>query len=136
MNAAIEFVLDAHPLVWYLEGNPRLGRRAKSIMDARDSAFILPIIALAEAAFVVERGRTRIPSVQTLVGRVEADQRIRIVPLTMDVLRESFGLLAIPEMHDPLIVATARLLQARGRSVTLISRDETIVASRLIATVW
>jgi hypothetical protein len=30
---AIKYVLDAHPLIWYLEGNPRLSATAKSLID-------------------------------------------------------------------------------------------------------
>ncbi|HEC34066.1 MAG TPA: twitching motility protein PilT, partial [Chloroflexi bacterium] len=47
-------VLDTHALIWYLEGNPRLGQDAKRVMDDPRSELVLPVIALAEAAFIVE----------------------------------------------------------------------------------
>jgi len=34
----------------------------KHIIDALDSQFVLPLIALIEAMFVIEKGRTSLPS--------------------------------------------------------------------------
>lgn len=49
---ALKYVLDTHPLVWYLEGNPRLSPQAKAVIDDQDNDLILPVIALAEATFI------------------------------------------------------------------------------------
>ncbi|MEZ4662681.1 MAG: PIN domain-containing protein [Caldilineaceae bacterium] len=54
---AHKYILDTHALVWYLEGSPRLGQQAKSAMEADDSDLVLPLIALSEATFLIERGR-------------------------------------------------------------------------------
>ena len=53
---ALKYVLDTHPLVWYLEGNPRLSSQAKTVIDDPSSDLVLPVNGLAEAAFIVERG--------------------------------------------------------------------------------
>ena len=79
---ATKFILDTHALIWHLEGNPLLGTAARKIIDDPASNIVLPIIALAEATFVVEKGRTAIPRVSDLMGDVEADPRIEIYPLT------------------------------------------------------
>ncbi len=41
-----KYILDAHTLVWYIEGNPKMGHQAKDIIDAVDSqlADVLPVI--------------------------------------------------------------------------------------------
>ena len=59
----IKYVVDAHTLIWFFTDSPRLGRRASLVLDDLESELILPIIALAEASWIVERGRTNIPSV-------------------------------------------------------------------------
>jgi PIN domain nuclease of toxin-antitoxin system len=130
------FVLDTHALVWYLEGNPRLGHRAKRIIDEATSELVLPLIALSEAAFIVERGRTSISDVASLVVSVEADPRLEIYPLTIDVLRHSLTLTAIPEMHDRLIVATVLHLQQQGDSISLLTKDVSIAATNTVPVVW
>jgi len=47
---AHKYVLDTHTLVWYIEGNPRLGAAAKLVIDDPGSELVLSVIALAEAA--------------------------------------------------------------------------------------
>lgn len=133
---AHKYVLDTHPLVWYLEGNPRLGANAKGVIDDPDSELVLPLIALAEAAFVVERGRTSIPSVSDLVASVRADSRLALFPITWDVFRWSLTTAAIPEMHDRLIVGTALHLQSLGHTVSLLTKDSLITQAKLVAVVW
>ena len=129
-------VVDAHALIWYLEGNPRLGAAAKGRIDAPDSELVLPIIALAEAAWVVERRRSSIPSVGVLLERVQADPRIEVFDLTLELFRKSLTLQVIPELHDRLIVATALQLQSAGHGVTLLTTDAIITAANIVTCVW
>jgi PIN domain nuclease of toxin-antitoxin system len=48
-------VVDTHALIWFLEGNPRLGAAAKTVLMDPDSELILPAIALAEAVWIDSR---------------------------------------------------------------------------------
>ncbi len=97
---------------------------------------VLPLIALAEAAYLVDKGRTRISSVAILLNRVQSDPRIEIYPLTFEILQQSLSAGIVPEMHDRLIVATALYLESLGHEVTLLTVDAEITASKLVATVW
>lgn len=133
---ALKYVLDTHPLVWYLEGNPRLSQKAKAIIDDPGNDLVLPIIALAEAAFIVERGRTSIPSPSDLLISVQSDPRLEVYPLTMTILQQSLGAATIPEMHDQLILATATQLRILGHTVVLLTKDAFIARSGLIPIVW
>ncbi len=80
-----KYVLDTHALVWYLEGSPRLGNSAKMVMDDPTSKMILPMIALAEAIDIVDKGRTKISSITDLLNDVNSEKRIQIYPLTIAV---------------------------------------------------
>ncbi len=133
---AHKHVLDTHPLVWYLEGNPRLSGTAKSIIDDPNSEFVLPLIALAEAAYIVERGRTSIPAVSDLLTSVQADPRIDIYSVTWEVFLQSLTAMVIPEMHDRLIVGTALHLQRLGHTVSLVTKDRTITTAGLVPVIW
>ncbi|MCZ7669540.1 MAG: PIN domain-containing protein [Chloroflexi bacterium] len=110
---ANKFILDTHALVWYLEGNPKLGQQAKIIMGAADSLMVLPLIAVAEVTFLIERGRIGIPSVSDLFKDIFEDNRIEILPLTWDIFERSLTAegLRIPELHDRFIVSTGLHLQ-------------------------
>jgi PIN domain nuclease of toxin-antitoxin system len=79
---AHKYIVDTHALVWFLEGNKRLSQQVKSIMAAPDSEMVLPLIGLAEAVIIIERGRTTISDVSQFLTRVYADPRLEIYPLT------------------------------------------------------
>ncbi len=133
---ARKYILDTHALIWYLAGSARLGNAAKAVMDDPASEMVLPLIALAEAVYVVEKGRTSIPSVTDLLSDVTSEARIEIYPLTFEILQQSLSAGIVPEMHDRLIVATAVYLESLGHEVTLLTVDAEITASKLVATVW
>jgi PIN domain nuclease of toxin-antitoxin system len=99
---AHKYILDTHALVWFVEGNKRLSKPAKEIIGAANSQMVLPLIALAEAAVIIERGRTTITDVSKFLTRVYADTRIEIFPLTLDVFERSLTPegLHIPELHE------------------------------------
>ncbi|MTJ10622.1 BrnT family toxin [Anabaena sp. UHCC 0204] len=54
----MKYVLDTHALIWFLEGNLKLGANAKTILSDSDSELVIPATTLAEAVWIVERGRT------------------------------------------------------------------------------
>jgi PIN domain nuclease of toxin-antitoxin system len=131
-----KFVVDTHALVWYLEANSRLSPAARAALGDPASELFLPIVALAEACWMVEHGRTRIPTVDQLLTHVDADERITLVSLDRAILDRSVSLTAIGEMHDRQILATALLLATATEGISLITRDENIRLSGLIPVVW
>lgn len=131
-----KYIVDTHGLIWYVEGNPKLGSQAKTVFDNADSVLILTTIALAEAIDIVQKQRTALPDVKTLLNRVLTDYRIEIAPLTIDILQESLNALAVPEMHDRLITATGLFIQKQGFSVAVLTKDDSIINSKLVKTIW
>ncbi len=132
----MRYILDTHGLIWHLESNLSLGVAARKVLEDPSSELVLPAIALAEAIFIVEKGRTAIPRVTDLISDVEADPRIEIHPLTREILTESVKLTTIPEIHDRLIVATGVYLQSLGESVQILTKDNEIILSKLLTVTW
>lgn len=133
---ANKHVIDTHALIWFIEGNSRLGLSAKTVMDDDASEMILPTIALAEAIDIVQKKRTSIPDVGILLNRVLSDSRIQLHPLTFDVLLQSLSAATVPEMHDRLIVATAMWLKQLGHQVSVLTKDQSIIDAALTPIVW
>jgi PIN domain nuclease of toxin-antitoxin system len=129
----MKYVIDTHALIWFLEGNQRLGTQAQAILSNLDSQLVLPAIALAEAAWIVERGKTSIPSVNALFNAINNDPRIAVYPLDRNIINQTLSLLSINEMHDRQIVATAMILQNQGETVALLTCDRNITASGIIS---
>ena len=100
------------------------------------SELVIPVTTLAEAVWIVERGRTSIPFAKDVIAAVEADSRTVISPLDKDVIEITMSLSTINEMQDRQIVATALLLAGRGEIVQLLSCDKNIIASGVVPIVW
>lgn len=135
---AHKYILDTHALVWFVEGNKRLSESAKTVLAATDSQMVLPLIALAESALIIERRRTTIPNVSRFLTRVYADSRIEIYPLTLDIFERSLTPegLRIPELHDRFIVSTGLHLQDLGDTVEIITKDQTITDADVLSVIW
>jgi PIN domain nuclease of toxin-antitoxin system len=132
----MKYTIDTHALIWYLEGNSRLSPTVTAILANPDSELILPAIALAEAIWITERGKTSIPSAQSLLAAVIADPRIAIAPLDEAVVIETLNLTSINEMHDRQIVATTIVAQTKGNQISLLTCDKNITASGTVAILW
>lgn len=135
---ASSFVLDTHALLWYLEGNRRLGRQARKVIASPDSHLIVPIIALAEASVIIDQHRTKVPSISHLLDSLANDSRFEIFPLTLDIFKRSLSsdIGRVPELHDRLIAATGLLLHDLGYDVGLITTDISLTEANLLPIVW
>jgi PIN domain nuclease of toxin-antitoxin system len=133
---ANKYIVDTHALIWYLEKSSQLGIAAKSVLDDHTSELVLPLIALSEAVYIVNKGKTLIPDAPTLLNRVQSDPRIELYPLNFEVLQESLNALTIPEMHDRLIVSTGLYLQKLGETISILTKDTVIISAALLPIVW
>lgn len=131
------YVADTHSILWYLAKDRRLSKRARSAFQAakNDRAQILvPSIVLVEAIFLMQRRRIPEAQVSKLFDLSEdAEASICVVPLDMAVAQavSDFGPVAVPDMPDRIIAATARAL-----NLPLITVDPIITDSELVEVVW
>ena len=88
----MKYVVDTHALIWFLEGNPRLGAAAKTVLMDPVSELVLPAIALAEAVWIIDRGKTSIPSVKSLLDLIAQDARVVLYPLDLAIITQSIDL--------------------------------------------
>ena len=129
-------VIDTHALLWFQEGNPKLGVSVRKILSDPTSILVLPVIALAEACWIVNKGRTNIPSVSVLLQTIDADTRVSIIPLTREIVKLTLRMPDELEMHDRQIIATGIFLDKQGRCSTLLTKDAKINKSGLLPVVW
>jgi len=131
------YVLDTHTLLWYLDKHPRLSSRAAQILNRGGIRVWIPVIALAEALFILEKGRIGISLFEDeLLAAVAIDSRFTVMPLNEQVMNATLDCKAIPEMHDRQIVATALLAQRAGFDVAILTRDGAIKDANLVPTLW
>ena len=131
------YVVDTHTLLWFLDNYKKLGAAAAKVLADPNVILILPAIALSEALFVIEKGRTPFTITETdLLQAIENDTRFVVVPLDDSVIKQTLQCKTVPEMHDRQIVATALLAQTDGDQVAILTRDESIQNCGLIQTIW
>lgn len=120
------YVLDTHVLIWYFSGSARLSPEARDIIDQvrqQGGRLLVPTIVLAEALNVAVKGRV-VFDFQKLYQLVRAEPEFEIVEFGIEIFDETLRVSAVPEIHDRIIVATARFYGA-----DLLTKDGVIRAS-------
>ena len=128
----MNYVADAHTIVWYFIDDPRLSQTARQVFEQTITAgvIIIPTIVLAEIMYISQKGRISITFEETL-SHIEMSENFHIAALELDILKIAASISNDLEMHDKLIVATALHFDAH-----LITKDEQITQSKIVNTVW
>lgn len=120
-------VLDTHALVWWVGGDKRLVKSARSTIDkaiAGGEDVLVSAISAWEIAMLVKRGRLALSmAVDEWLGTVGGIEGVSMIPITAEIAIHSVSLPG--EFHqdpaDRMIVALAR-----ERSAPLLTADEKI----------
>lgn len=127
------FVADTHALVGYLTGNPVLGASGRAAFDAAEcgeAIMVVPVIVLAELAWLVEHNKIMV-DVRKLITDVVEHPGYVVAPLDEARLAGFLETKSVPEMHDRFIAVEANIQEA-----TLVSRDGAIRDSGAVRTTW
>jgi PIN domain nuclease of toxin-antitoxin system len=128
----LKYLADTVTLVRHFSDSGRVGKAARTIMDAADSmehSIYVSIVSLMEILYLSEKNRILIDLDQA-IDAILARPNYEIVELDVTIMREA-KLVHGLELHDRLIVSTARVL-----GVPMITCDERITDSGLIEVIW
>lgn len=127
------YILDTHPLVWFLEASPRLSAVARAAISDPASQLVIPSIVLVEISYLYARKRIatdvgavrrRILTATNCVAYPLDEQVVEHIPTNLDI-------------HDAIVVATALVYRdVLRQQVTVITKDEAIRQSRLVEVLW
>ena len=126
------YVFDTHVLIWYFIGSKRLKRKLKEkIEEARNTGgcLLVPTIVIAEALAIAEKGKVEF-DFQDMYQLIKDEPEFEIVGFTPEILEEVMHT-EIPEIHDRIIVATAKFYRA-----CLLTKDKIILESREVEKLW
>lgn len=107
------YVLDTHILIWYFTGSVRLQQKFKECIDltrSRGGRLLIPTIVLAEALDIAEKGRVEL-DFDEMYRLIQAEPEFEIVGFGIEIFKETMALKEIGEIHDRIIVATARFYE-------------------------
>jgi len=124
-------VADTHALVWYVVG--KLQRNADEIFKSAEmgeSTIFIPTIVLAECLYLLEKGKIEL-DFDDLLRRIEMSKNFIPASFIFPVMR-ILPEIGLKELHDRVIVATAKMLNAK-----LLTKDRwKIREAGIVEVVW
>jgi len=129
------YVVDTHALIWFLANSRKLGRNARRALNDPLSELVLPSIALAEALWILSSRKLGVAPAELLLA-IDADPRITVYPLTREIVEVAQETDSVAEMHDRQIVATALHFSSGSERCPVLTCDESITVSGVVAVVW
>lgn len=113
----MRLLLDSHIIVWWTEGSPRLGARARDLLEDGESRLYVSVASWWEIAIKKSLGRLQFDFDRT---RNALDQReVAILPITMSYAEAAARLKRLhSDPFDHMLVA-----QAIDESLVLLTRD-------------
>jgi len=122
----VNYVLDTHVLIWYFTGNKKLSHKAKEIIDdciSRDERLLVPTIVLSETLNIAEKRKVEF-DFQSMYQLIKDNSTFQIIGFGASIFEETLEMKDIREIHDRIIVATARFYSAN-----IITKDKIIRSS-------
>jgi PIN domain nuclease of toxin-antitoxin system len=120
------FVIDTHVLIWYFIGSKRLPRKLKDKIDEiRDQGgrLLVPTIVLAEALDIAEKGKVAF-DFHKMHQLLQEEPEFEIIGFGTEIFDEVIHIDTVSELHDRIIVASARYFSAG-----ILTKDRIILAS-------
>jgi predicted nucleic acid-binding protein len=111
----------------------RLSAKAAAIFNAADvgqEVIYIPTIVLGELMHIAGAAQIAL-KFSNVLKQIKSGDNYVTLPLDLPIIEAAAEISARLEMHDRLIVATAKVL-----NVSLITRDEAITAAGIVPVVW
>jgi PIN domain nuclease of toxin-antitoxin system len=129
----MNFVTDTHALLWWFTDSPKLGPLASAIYDRCEGGEVIifiPTIVIAEALSIFDKRRLSF-DFKKLFKRIHDSENFALVALDYSILQKMVDLKDIPELHDKIVVSTAKYLR-----LPIITKDKVIQELSGVETIW
>jgi PIN domain nuclease of toxin-antitoxin system len=129
----MNFVTDTHALLWWFIDSPKMSPTAGEIFERcekGESLIFIPSIVIAEALSIFDKKRIAF-DFRRLFQLINESENFVLVALDYPILQKMLGLRELPELHDKIIVSTAKYL-----NLPLITKDKTIQNLSFLKTIW
>ncbi|MBI4684166.1 MAG: PIN domain-containing protein [Nitrospirae bacterium] len=129
----MNFVTDTHPLLWWFTDSPKISSKASEIFEKcekGENVIFVPSIVIAEALSIFDKKRIAF-DFKNLFRKINDSENFVIIALDYPILQKMVDLKDISELHDKIIVSTAKYL-----NLPVITKDELIQNLFSVKTVW
>jgi len=120
------YVVDTHVLIWYCTGNKRLKPALREKIDDirnRNGRLLVPTIVLAEALAIAEKGKVEFDFAE-MQRIIREEPEFEVISFSPEIFHTVVQVHNVPELHDRIIVATARFYGAG-----ILTKDREILES-------
>jgi PIN domain nuclease of toxin-antitoxin system len=134
MNEQImdEFITDTMAIVLWLEKR-KMPQKSKTIFinaKKNEVRLYVPAMVLIEIGYLSEKKKIDI-TLQGVFSYLKNNKNFSIHNLDTEIIRKTFEIIDIPELHDRIIAASGIVLKC-----PIITNDPKIIASTSVATIW
>jgi len=129
----MNFVTDTHALLWWFVDSPKISPKTSEIFEKceqGENIIFIPSIVIAEALSIFEKKRVSF-DFKKLFKKINESENFVLIPLDYPILQKMVELKDITELHDKIIVSTARYL-----NFPIITKDSVLQNLTYIKTVW
>ncbi|MCR4321485.1 MAG: PIN domain-containing protein [Candidatus Brocadiaceae bacterium] len=129
----MNFVTDTHALLWWFTDSPKISPAASEIFEKcekGENVIFVPSIVIAEALSVFDKKRISF-NFKKLFKEIHDSENFTLIALDYPILQKMITLKDIAELHDKIIVSTAKYL-----NLPIITKDETLQNLPNIKTSW
>ncbi len=129
----MNFVADTHALLWHFLDSPQISRKAKKIFEKCEKGgciIFIPSIVIAECLSIFDKKKVAF-DFHDLFDKIRESENYIVIPLGYKVLHRMVEAREVTELHDKIIVSTAKLLD-----LPLITKDSHLLGLETITTVW
>lgn len=108
----MNFVTDTHALLWWFTDNPKLSKKASAIFEKcekGENVIFVPSIVIAEALSIFDKKRISF-NFKKLLKEINDSENFILISLDFPILQKMSTLKNLTELHDKIIVSTAKHL--------------------------
>lgn len=127
------YVADTHALIWFFTNDPQLSTKARDVFERAErgeTIIIIPTIYLMEILYVCEKKGVA-DKFKDILKKLKISFNYMVLDLNLEITINCADLGKVKEMHDRIIVATAKKIGA-----PLITADQEITNSGYIDVIW
>lgn len=129
----MNFVTDTHALLWWFIDSPKISPKVSAIFEKcekGENVIFVPSIVIAEALSIFDKKRMSF-NFKKLFEKIHGSENFTLIALDYPILQKMITMREIPELHDKIIVSTAKYL-----NLPIITKDETLQNHPSIKTIW
>ena len=126
------YLLDTHAFLWYLAESSTLSQKARNVFQLAEkgkAVIVLPAIVILECIDIMDKKKVALQFEDVLL-RITQASNFMLAEMNWTLILETNKVKGLKDLHDRIIVATARIFNA-----PILGKDK-IITKLYPKTIW